>query len=399
MVFCDPVPAQFARLMHLRCKDWKDLLHWLDTSGLALYFFDRLRELDLLGMLPFPVLARLRQNLADNSERMNGMIAEAVAIQRRFQEAGVSYAVLKGFSLWPISVPKLELRSQLDLDFLVSEESADRSRKILESFGYRLGAISAQTWEFKASEDQPSSLASLYKKGRSRSAELHVESAGQFRPGLLSRTHKVGLLEVLMPVLSPVDLFLWQARHLYKHVCSEFSRTAHLIEFRQHVITRYGDRSFWNCLQQQASNEPQACLQIGIVILLISRVMGPFAPEALTRWSVDQLPSPVCQWVDRYGLRTALMSFPGSKLYLLLQKELTAAGMPSKRPLRQALLPRCLPQAITHAVAGEGLFSRMKRYQKEGGFIFFRLRFHLLEGVRYFCESILWQRYRNGASR
>jgi len=374
-------------------------LYWLDTSGLALYLFDRLRALDLLEILPAPVQARLRQNLADNSERMDGMIAEAVAIQRRFQEAGVSYAVLKGFSLWPISVSKLELRSQLDLDFLVSEESADRARTILEGFGYRLNVIGGRTWEFKANEDQPSSLASLYKKGRSRSAELHVESAGQLRPGLLSRTHKVGLFEVLMHVLSPVDQFLWQARHLYKHVCSEFSRVAHLIEFRQHVITRFGDRSFWSSLQQQASREPQAYLQIGVVILLISRVMGPFAPEALTRWSVDQLPSPVCRWVDRYGLRMALMSFPGSKLYLLLQKELSAAGMPSKRPLRQALLPRCLPPAITHAVAGERLPSRMKRYQKEGRFICFRLRFHLLEGVRYYCESILWQRYRNGASQ
>jgi hypothetical protein len=93
------------------------------------------------------------------------------------------------------------------------------------------------------------------------------------------------------------------------------------------------------------------------------------------------------------------MSFPGSKLYLLLQKELSAAGMPAKRPLRQALLPRCLPPAITHAVDGEGLLSRMRRYQREIRFIFFRLRFHVLEGVRYFFESILWRQYRNGVSQ
>jgi hypothetical protein len=78
--------------------------------------------LDLLQVLPSPVLARLRQNLADNSERIDEMIDESVAIQHRFQEAGISYAVLKGFSLWPISVRKLELRSQLDLDFLVGRK-------------------------------------------------------------------------------------------------------------------------------------------------------------------------------------------------------------------------------------------------------------------------------------
>lgn len=399
MTFRDPMPAECTHLMHLARKDWEKLLRWLDTSGLALYFFDRLRELDLLRMLPSPVLARLQQDLADNSERMNEMIAESLAIQRRFQEAGISYAVLKGFSLWPISVPKLELRSQLDLDFLVAEDSANLARKILKEFGYRLNAISGQSWEFKASENQPSSLESLYKKGRNRSAELHLETAGQFRPALLSRTQKMSFRGMLMPVLSPADLFLGQGQHLFKHVCSEFSRTAHLIEFRQHVITRYNDDSFWNTLQQLVSSEPRTRLEIGLVILLISRVMGPFAPESLTCWSVDELPSTVRRWVDLYGLHTALMSFPGSKLYLLLQKELSAAGMPAKRPLRQALLPRCLPPAITHAVDGEGLLSRMRRYQREIRFIFFRLRFHVLEGVRYFFESILWRQYRNGVSQ
>ena len=44
-----------------------------------------------------------------------------------------------------------------------------------------------------------------------------------------------------MPVLSPVDLFLGQGLHAYKHVCSEFSRVAHLLEFRRHVLARRDD--------------------------------------------------------------------------------------------------------------------------------------------------------------
>ena len=93
---------EYVRLLHLSRKEWTDLLRWLDTSGLALYFLDRLKELDLLELLPPAVLTRLRQNLADNTERINEMIAESAEIQRRFQEARLSYAVLKGFSLCPI---------------------------------------------------------------------------------------------------------------------------------------------------------------------------------------------------------------------------------------------------------------------------------------------------------
>jgi protein involved in polysaccharide export with SLBB domain len=398
LLFCDPAPAECARLSNLPRKEWQELLRWLDTSGLALYFLDRLEDLDRLDTLPSEVLARLRENLADNSERMGEMIAESLAIQCRFQEARLPYAVLKGFSLWPVSVPKLELRSQLDLDFLVAEKGATEARKVLEGFGYRLNAISGKSWEFKASEDRPQNLDSMYKKGLSRSIELHIETACHQSRSLLSGTQLRCIHDLIMPVLSPIDLFLWQGLHLFKHVCSEFSRAAHLIEFRRHVIARYDDDAFWWRLQQQVSTKPEACWKLGVVILLITRLMGRFAPEKLTSWSVDRLPTAVRCWVDIYGPRTVLASFPGTKFYLLLQQEMEAAGLPVKRPLRSALLPRCLPPAITRAVAGEGILARAKRYGRESRFILFRLRFHFFEGISYLRESILWRQRRNGVS-
>jgi len=48
LLFCDPLRIEYVRLLHLSRKEWTDLLRWLDTSGLALYFLDRLKELDLL---------------------------------------------------------------------------------------------------------------------------------------------------------------------------------------------------------------------------------------------------------------------------------------------------------------------------------------------------------------
>jgi hypothetical protein len=399
LVFCEPLRTEFARLLHRSRKEWQELLRWLDTSGMALYFFDRLKDLNLLDTLPFPVVARLRQNVADNAKRTVAMIVESVAIQQRFQAAGVSYAALKGFSLWPVSVPKMELRSQLDLDFLVADKSANEARRALEEFGYRLVAMSGRSWEFKAREDRPPTLSCLYKAGRSGSAELHLEAPDDSRPSLLSRTQWIPFHGVQMPVLSPIDLFAGQGLHLYKHVCSEFMRAAHVLEFRRHVIARHGDLAFWSELERLFANEPTARMRLGAVILLISHTMDRFAPEALTRWTVDQLPRSARHWVELYGRRAVLASFPGSKLYLLLQKELEAAGIPARRSLRQALLPRALPPAITHPVAGESAISRAMRYGRELQFIFFRLRFHLLEGIRYLRESILWKQYRNGLSQ
>ena len=393
LTFCDPLPAEYTRLLHLSSNEWQSLLHWLDTSGLALYFLDRLEELGRLRTLPMTVLTRLRQNLADNSERINAMIAESFAIQSRFQEAGLSYAVLKGFSLWPISVSKLELRTQLDLDFLIEEEGAKAARHILEDFGYQMHAMSGGSWEFKAGQHWPPSLKNLYKAGASRTAELHLANPSKSGPSLLSRVQERTFHGLQMPVLSPVDLFLGQGLHLYKHVCSPIARVAHMIEFRRHVVARFDDDAFWAQLQQQGANDPETSLRLGVVVLLISRAMGRFAPHALSCWTVDQLPAQARLWVNLYGRQFTLASFPGSKLYLLLEKELESERLVAKRLLRQALLPRHLPPAIAHAEEGESYSIRLSRFYWQLRFILFRLRFHMVEGIRYLYESIFWRRY------
>lgn len=392
LTFCDPMPAECERLQNLSGREWKPLLTWLDTSGMALYFLDRLADLGRSGMLPAEILARLQQNRVDNAERTAGMIAESSAIHLGFQNAGLSYAALKGFSLWPVSVPKPELRSQLDLDFLISARCAPEARRILEAGGFHLKAISGRSWEFKTSEPGKISLKNLYKPTPHRSVELHLEADDLGQASLLARTEKLSFHDVCMPVLHPVDLFLGQGMHLYKHVCGEFWRTAHLIEFRRHVMARYHDAAFWQALRKLAEGNLRASVGLGVVTLLTSHTMGDFAPDELTCWTVDRLPARVRLWVERYGRRSVFASHPGGKLYLLLQKELERAGLTGRRSLRQALLPSRLPPAIALGSANETLPERFVRQRRQAYFTLLRLRFHLVEGLRYLWESTRWQR-------
>ena len=395
LTFCDPLPQQCWRLENLSEKEWRKLLIWLDISGLALYFLDRMRELQLCNMLPPGVLTRLDQNLSDNVERTRGMITESVAIQQEFQKACLSYATLKGFSLCPSSVPKLELRHQFDLDFLIAEKNASEARWILERRGYRLYAISGRSWEFKINEKLVVSLMDLYKDLPGRSVELHVEANTPVRPSLLERIEKHEFHGINMPVLPPVDLFLGQGLHVYKHISSEFSRAAHLLEFRRHVLVRRDDETFWDELQATAEENPRAFLGLGVVTLLITCVMGDFAPKAFTNWTVDRLPRSARLWVKLYGRRAVFENFPGNKLYLLLRRELESAGVPAKRSLRQTLLPSRLPPAVIRASANETLPVRILRYRMQIQFIISRLRFHIVEGLRYTWESYRWRRHMN----
>jgi hypothetical protein len=396
LAFCDPMPAECERLQNLSSREWQSLLTWLDTSGMALYFVDRLTQLGRREMLPPAVLARLQQNLVDNIERTSSMIAESTAIHLSIQNAGLSYAVLKGFSLWPVSVPKPELRSQLDLDFLISAGSAPEARRILEARGYRLAAISGRSWEFKSGTPGKASLKNLYKPTLHRSVELHLEMTDCEPDSLLARTGKLCFHGICMPVLHPVDLFLGQGLHLYKHVLGEFWRTAHLIEFRRHVLARYDDKAFWQDLRWLSEGNLRATVGLGVIVLLISHTMGDFAPEELTSWTTDALPIRIRLWVERYGRQAVFASHPGGKLYLVLQQELERAGLTAKRSVSHALLPKRLPPAIAHASANETLFAGLVRYRRQAVFILFRLRFHLVEGVRYLWESSRWQQYVNG---
>jgi len=390
--FCDPLPVECARLQGLSPRQWKPLLHWLDISGLALYFLDRITELELCEQLPVAVLSRLQQNLEDNTARTDAMISESAILHHNFQEAGLSYVTMKGFSLWPISVPRLELRSQLDLDFLIASSSAPQAASILGARGYHLHAISGKSWEFKTNPVGIPTIKDLYKANPHRTVELHLEAPGPLCDSRLARAEKRLFRGICMPVLEPADLFLGQGMHLFKHICSSSFRVSHLIEFRRHVRARHHDDRFWMQLRSLAERNPRAPIGLGVTILLISQVLGDFAPKALTCWTVDCLPPNVRLWVELYGRKLVFYGSPGSKLYLLLKQELKKEGIMATRSLAQELLPRRLPHVILHRTPGETPLVSIRRYCRQISFIWLRLRFHVVGGIRYLRESARWRK-------
>ena len=160
---------------------------------MALYFLNRMTQLELCEMLPQPVLSRLQQNLVDNTGRMEAMIGESTAIQQDFQDAWTFLCHVERFLLWPISVPKLELRSQLDLDFLITETNAAKARQLLEDRGYVLQATSGRSWEFDISQNDSPTLKDLYKATQQRKVELHIETGNAGSRHLLPCVEKLCL--------------------------------------------------------------------------------------------------------------------------------------------------------------------------------------------------------------
>ena len=124
------------RLASLRERDWPDLLAYSDRSGLTLYLLAALERAGLAANLPESVRQTLRERQEKNRQRLARTMEEAAEVLEILRKAGLQAAMLKGFSLEPEFVAKADLRSQYDLDWLLSPDDALGAHRLLLERGY-----------------------------------------------------------------------------------------------------------------------------------------------------------------------------------------------------------------------------------------------------------------------
>ncbi len=171
--FAEPADGLYAKLLPLSERQWQQSLFWLDASGLALYFLDRIESLGLLNTLPPSIVQRLQQNLADNGQRSASMLEEFLDLNAAVQKAGVDFCNLKGFTLSPDSCPNPALRCQLDFDFLVDGKHRGLCRELRAQRGYVLRGATPSVLEFKTDTARLATIGDLYKISQQRSIEIH----------------------------------------------------------------------------------------------------------------------------------------------------------------------------------------------------------------------------------
>jgi hypothetical protein len=387
-----PAEAQRARLEVYDERDWLRTAEWLHTSGLALYFLGRAKTLGIEDVMPAKLLEELEQNHAQNCVRTADLFAEFGRINATLQRAGVTYLNLKGFTLTPRACADPAYRYQHDLDLMVCQRDAELCRQAVERHGYRLHAVAGDTWEFRAGAAEVCTMRDLYKVRRERSLEVHVVPDGDAEGGRLSRMQLQVWNGLEFPALSDCDQLLAQARHLFKHFQTEWTRTAWMVEYAAAIRSHGVDEKFWRETVAAIDAAPQARVGIGAVNLVTSRALGVTLPARFSESTVDALPQQVRLWLDRYGDEVVFMEHPGSKLYLLLRDVLLQDEPAWKGERRRRLFPSRLPPTTMVAAPTDSLRLRVRTAWARICCVWGRLRFHVAKGLRYKVEAVRWKR-------
>ncbi len=334
-------------------RRWKHILQWLDDAGLAFYFLQTLKDEDACGSLPPFVWSRLEQNFASNQLRIEEMARRFNAINRKFDDAGVRYTVIKGFSLVPQFCPHAALRHQADLDYLVDEQSLPTARRLLTGAGYH-AKISRSSKEsiFVASEKEASRGDVQYSPHAPHAVELHTDIWDDDMHGVhevpklfsvgQSRTHH--WKGQTFPAQADEDAFLLQVLHACHHLFTQWIRISALFEIGYFLHRRAADRELWSGIEQRAGDSAVLKEFVVIVTEMAARLFAAPIPDVVQSWSASIRPGPRI-WIENYardwavgGLPVYEFSlFPRSKLALFLYHQYRSAGQlkesqPRKQP-------------------------------------------------------------------
>lgn len=383
-------------------KEWEQALAWLDLSGLAIYFLQRMRSTNSLGFLPDRVRSELEKRGTNNHLRSTEILQEFRTIIDGFEESHVKYAVLKGVSLLPDYCPELEVRTQYDHDILVAPESLQAARNALERFGFRCKSDENEESAVVYRKTDPEirfsqNSEALYSPRLGRSIELHrtlweeneerihVRLADDF----LDRRQLRDWEGISFSALCDEDCLLFQVLHAFKHILRNWCRLSIFLEVAYFINTRSNDLTLWRRFASRIESVRWAPEATMIVFTLAEQLFGAAIPTQLQSSLKSPLSPALNLWVERYGKYSAVSNFHGDKCSLFLHREFVESPSEWAMIRRRRLFPIHRPHRPPAVVFQRG-FSAIGRIWMEKAHALRRLLFHSLAGVRYVLEYPRW---------
>ena len=392
------------KLKGFTLRDWRRTFRWLDDSSLALYFLQRLYDLDATDLLPAEALARLKQNLAENRQRTDHLVDEFGLINARFQQAGLNFAVIKGFSLVPEFCPDPALRTFSDLDYLVDYQSLPLAQQVLKEIGYSPAGFSDIEFKFaRPISRMPTTSDNPYSIKTEPLVELHVgfwkrsNGVPMKEPEFLEQTTTHSWQGMRFPALNERDAFLFQVLHVFQHTLECWVKLGWLLEISFFLSTHSSDSKFWSEVDDRIKTIPQFEEFTAIVIGLARLVFAPPTPALIEAW-MSSLRLPARLWLENYAETWVLDDhpdsrssvFPSAKLALFLYQEYIPNPDVRKDMIRRRLFPWKRPERVAIPV-DHNPGSVLAAAQLQWRFVLDAIVFHSGSSLRYLWEAPRWR--------
>lgn len=406
--FSDTSGADFQELQQISARKWEQVLRWLDDSGLAFYFFEKLRSTNS-DATPTWVFSRLQQNFAVNQRRVSYMSHRFGFLNQKFNEAGVRYAVLKGFSLVPQFCPDANLRHQSDFDYLVDDRSLLAAQRVLLDAGYRQ-KVSGRDHELvfvMSGMGEASRGAEQYSAQAPHAVDLHLDLWETALPGVpkrfsVKRTTIRRESGFAFPALRDEDAFLVLVLHACQHLFTYWIRMSSLWEIGYFLSQRKSDTSLWHRIEQRVGDNMVLREFVVVISELVAKLFRAPLPDLVRAWAPRIRPAPRV-WIESYARAWAFCElpayefrlFPRAKLARFLQQQYRDGGGVEKHVERNTLLTFSrLSRMASAAKDRPSLVLDTGWWRRQ--LLIRRSLFHALANLRYVCEIPRW-RWRNRA--
>jgi len=394
------------RLRGFTERNWRRTMLWLDHSGLTLYLLRRLHSLKATDVLPPSVFRRFEGNLAHNRHRLDNIATRFATINEKFYRAGVSFAVIKGFSLVPEFCPDPSLRAPSDVDYLVDKQSFPLAQRVLEEAGYRLHQVTDIEGRFGwPSPRIPTRFDDPYSRETEPMVELHLGFWKQKLTGIALAEPEFLLQETVnhewqglrFPVLREEDAYILQVIHVFQHLLEGWVKLCWLLEIGYFLGARSSDDMFWDRVNARVQKVPLLAEFASIVMGLAGTVFAATMPPRAAPWA-QSLSATARLWVDRYG-RTCVMEnhpfdsfglFASSKLSIFLQWEFMPNHRVQREMTRRRLFPWKSPERVV-PLGNKTATSFLKATRLQSQFVIQRLIFHLGSSLRFLWELPRWR--------
>jgi len=380
-------------------RDWERGLAWMDDMGLALYFLKAIEETE--DVVPDFVIQSLQRKRRANEERTAYMQRQFECIGRRFENAGIRYAAVKGLTLVPDYCPDASQRHQSDFDYLTDHEGLYTSSRLLEEMGYVLDQETDRERVFVyPCQQKPERGDTQYGASAPHSVEMHL-TIGHFNlawkePPFLENVAVRRFQGSTFHSLCDVDSFVLQAVHAFHHLLEGWIKLSWLFEIGHFIDSRELNSDLWHNISRRISGDPLLREAVAVVVVLASQFFRVQVPVAVEVWIREIRPA-VLIWIENYARICAFGRaridefewFPASKLVLFLHRQYVPDSREWRRIATTLLLGLKGLKRVSHSLTTKRLAEGKPRI-RIGVRQFRRTMFHLGSGIRYLWEMPRW---------